>query len=100
MIVDEVKSEVANALATIPDLLEEAVSNSFTQSPLVLKGRIRTTVYNVLDHRIPNQIRTAVLVKKINKHVGQCFEAIKATEHLASAWLCNDEFLTWMASFV
>lgn len=38
VIADEVKSQEANALATIPDVVEEGVTSSSAELPLVLKG--------------------------------------------------------------
>lgn len=71
MIVDKVKSHIAKALATILYRVEEAVEQLLGAATLNALVRIRTVVYNTIEHVIIEQIRTAVPGDQINKHGDQ-----------------------------
>lgn len=90
MISDEVSSQVRNVLATLLDLVEDAVEQLFRAAIFNAYGGFRSVGYDDVKHVLLDQIRTAVLDKTINKHFDQCFEALKATEVLERRLVRND----------
>lgn len=100
VIADEVKSQIANPLATILDMMEEAAGQLFWAVSSSGQRRIRYVVYDAVEHVILYQIMISVLGEKTSKHVDQHFKAFKVTEEFCNRLLCNDAFLARIASFV
>lgn len=100
VISDEVKSHMANALATILHKVEGAVEQLFRAATLSAQGRVRTMVYSTVKHVVLDKIRTAVLRKMVKKHVDQYFGADKVVEAFGKRLRRNDELLAPKALFV
>lgn len=94
---DEVKFQVAIALATILDMVEKGVEQIFRAATHSAQVRFHTVMYGAVEQVILDQNRTAVLGKNIKKHVDQYFEAGKAVEPLGKRLLHNDGFLAPIA---
>lgn len=92
-IADDFKSHVANVLATIPDMVAEAVEQLFWASTPSAQGGIRTVMYDAVEDVILDQIRMDVLGQTITKHTDQYFEAGKDNEALGKMLLRNNAFL-------
>lgn len=69
VITDEMKSQVANELETIPDMAEEAAKLLFRADNLSAQVAIRTAVYDAVEHLIIDLTKRAVLGETINKQV-------------------------------
>lgn len=57
----EVRSQVANTLAAIPDMVEEVVGQLFCAVTLSAQVEICAIVYDTLEHVVLVQIKTGVL---------------------------------------
>lgn len=77
LIADEVMSQVANALARPPGMVEGAVEKLFSTATLSVQGGVGTVVHETLEHVILDQIRMNVLGDTICKHAFQYFRANK-----------------------
>lgn len=76
-IADEAKSQVAEVLEIVPDIMKEAVNLLFRAATLSAQERVCTVVYHAVEHVFLDQIRTAVLGETINKPPDQYFKAGK-----------------------
>lgn len=100
MIADEVKCQVASALATIPDKRKEAVQQLFRSATPSAQRGIRTVVYDAVENVMLDLVGTAVLGETINNHVDQIFETGKVVAAIGKKFLCKDELLAPIASLV
>lgn len=93
IIANKVKSQIKNAMAPIPDRVQEAREQLFRPATFTAQLGVRTMVYNALARVILGPIRTTVLREIIDKHVEKYFNACKGTEALGKKLLPNDELL-------
>lgn len=100
LIDNKVESQVENALATIPNVVEEAIGQLFFAATLRDHPGIGTVVYDAKELVTPDAISTAMLGETIKKHVDKYFEACKAANALGKRLLCSDVVLAVIASFV
>lgn len=100
MIPDEVKSQFQNAMAGMPNMVEEAVEEAVRAVTTSAQRGIRTVVDGTLEHVILDKIRMAVLNKTIEKYLEKYINARKPAEILGKRLLRNDRFLDPIASFV
>lgn len=78
---DAVKYQAANALPTVPHLVEEA-DEPFFCAAIFSQEDIPNVVYIAVEHVIFEQTRAAMLDETINKNAGLYFEAKKPLKHM------------------
>lgn len=69
LISNEVKSQVAHALSTIPDMVKEAGEQFFRTAPISAQKGIHNVVHDAVKHANLIKIRTSVLGETISKSV-------------------------------
>lgn len=100
VITNEIKSQVANLLATVLVIGEEAVEQIYRIGTLSARERIRNLVYDVVDLVILDQIRTFEVIQTINKQVNKYSKVCEAAEALCNRMPHNDDFPAQIASMV
>lgn len=74
---EEVGSQGANTLATISDMVKEAVEQLLRAVSIKVQVGISSEMYNAVEHVVLDHIRTAVLGATINNPVDQYLKGCK-----------------------